>query len=414
MSFAAPCVGLAALVGGGILSAADGALLSLDRDGRDSGATPGSTRTAREPTHRSLSIGRLLGHLVVGAAIGQAVDVPARPELDKILLVAALVVTAVVLVEASARSVGYTLGGRALARLSPVVRLVEILVSPIVALGARVERMLYRLVPPPTAGAADRETSAEQFREVVAAEADVSVAEEALIHGVFSLNDTEVREIMVPRVDIVGVDATMPWSEALDRVRSFEHARFPVYDGTLDNVVGILYAKDLLPAVVVDEEPAGGWTTLMRPAVFVPTSKPIDAQLHDFKVSHTHIAIVSDEYGGTAGLVTIEDVLEEIVGEIHDEYDEENRAVEREGDTRFWVAGGVGVSELSDLLETEFGPQDVATVGGLVYSLFGRVPRAGESVSAGGYRIVVECVRRRRVERVYFERIESVPARPRP
>jgi CBS domain containing-hemolysin-like protein len=211
---------------------------------------------------------------------------------------------------------------------------------------------------------------------------------------------------MVPRVDIVGIAATTPWSEVLDRVRSSEHARFPVYDDTLDNILGILYAKDLLGTVATASEPLGGWLRLVRGAVFIPTTKTIDAQLRDFKSSRTHIAIVSDEYGGTAGLVTIEDVLEEIVGEIRDEYDVEEPAIEREGNARFWVAGNVPADELRELLGVDLGVNDVTTVGGLVYALFGRVPRSGESLTRAGVRVVVERIRRRRIERVYFERLQ--------
>ena len=215
-----------------------------------------------------------------------------------------------------------------------------------------------------------------------------------------------VRDIMVPRVDIVGIDLTAPWSEVVDRVRSSEHARFPVFDDTLDNITGILYAKDLLPFVIDDDEPMLGWPTLVRPAQFIPISKPLDLQLREFKASHTHIAIVSDEYGGTAGLVTIEDILEEIVGEIHDEYDDEEPEVEQEENRRFWVSGRLTIDELSELLGQDFSQDDVATVGGLVYETFGRVPRAGEAATIGAYKLVVERVRRRRIERVYFERLQ--------
>ncbi|HEY9230349.1 MAG TPA: hemolysin family protein, partial [Gemmatimonadaceae bacterium] len=246
--------------------------------------------------------------------------------------------------------------------------------------------------------------------EVVAAEADVSTAEEELIHGVFSLGVTEVQEIMVPRVDIVGMDVTTPWSEVLDRIRSSEHARFPVFRDTLDDVVGILYAKDLLAAIIADEEPDAGWLSLARPPAFIPVSKRIDAQLREFQATRAHIAIVSDEYGGTAGLVTIEDILEEIVGEIRDEYDVEEPQIQQEGSGRYWVSGGVLVEELSDLLDADFGVEDVTTVGGMVFALFGRVPRSGESVMHAGFRIVVERVRRRRIERVYFERLTPVGA----
>src|SRR5439155_18299175 len=178
-----------------------------------------------------------------------------------------------------------------------------------------VERALGRALPRAHESSVDREEGAEQFREVVAAEADVSAAEEELLHGIFSLGDTQVQEIMVPRVDVVGIDKTTPWSEVLDRVRSSEHARFPVFDDTLDDVIGILYAKDLLPTAVASSDAPEDWTRLVRPAQFIPATKTIDQQLRDFKAQRTHVAVVVDEYGGTAGLVTIEDVLEEIVGE---------------------------------------------------------------------------------------------------
>ena len=240
---------------------------------------------------------------------------------------------------------------------------------------------------------------------MVAAEAEVSPADEELLHGVFTLRDTEVREIMVPRVDVVGIEKSTPWSEMVDRVRSSEHARFPVFDDTLDNVIGILYAKDLLPEIVATREPPDDWTPLVRPASFIPATKTIDQQLRDFKAQRTHIAMVIDEYGGTAGLVTIEDVLEEIVGEIRDEYDEEEPNIRQEGREHFWVAGRVTLADLSELLGADFIREDLTTVAGLVYDAFGRVPQAGESKQIDGFRMVVERIRRRRIERVYFERI---------
>jgi CBS domain containing-hemolysin-like protein len=185
-----------------------------------------------------------------------------------------------------------------------------------------------------------------------------------------------------------------------------------VYDDTLDNVVGILYAKDLLPEVVASSEPPEDWTPLIRPAAFIPATKTIDQQLRDFKSQRTHIAMVMDEYGGTAGLVTIEDVLEEIVGDIRDEYDEEEPEVEQEGRERFWVAGRLTLTELSELLDAEFQREDLTTVAGFVYDAFGRVPRAGEWQVVKGYRVVVERVRRRRIERVYFERVSPAHDEP--
>jgi len=388
-------VGAAAL-----LAAADGALLATGL------SSPRPLISEPERAHRALALGRVLAHLMTGTAIALAISrLPLHPTVA-IALAALLVVASVTLVEGAARLAGFARGMATLQRLAPIVAVADLLLLPISWVGGAVERGLSRALPPADESSAQRETGVERFREVVAAEADVSQAEEDLLYGVFSLGDTAVQEIMVPRVDVVGIDKTTPWSEVLDRVRSSEHARFPVFEDTLDNVVGILYAKDLLPTVVAEAEP-DDWSTLMRPASFIPATKTIDQQLRDFKSQRTHIAIVIDEFGGTAGLVTIEDVLEEIVGDIRDEYDEEEQEIVQEGNERFWVSGRVSLFDLSEVIGVDFQREDVATVGGLVYDAFGRVPRAGEATTVSGFRVVVERVRRRRIERVYFERVPT-------
>jgi CBS domain containing-hemolysin-like protein len=235
--------------------------------------------------------------------------------------------------------------------------------------------------------------------------------EPAILRGVFSLEDTEVQEVMVPRVDILAVERDASWSAVMERVLSSEHARLPVYDDTIDHIVGILYAKDLLPIVLTRQAPDAGWPSLVRPATFVPGSKMIDAQLRDFRATGTHIAIVVDEYGGTAGLITIEDILEEIVGDIRDEYDVEESPIEEQEGRRYWVSGRVSLDDLSAALGHRFEREDVATVGGLIFQTLGRVPRAGEELTLDGFRIVVERVTRRRIERVYFERLEALAGR---
>jgi CBS domain containing-hemolysin-like protein len=183
-----------------------------------------------------------------------------------------------------------------------------------------------------------------------------------------------------------------------------------VYHETLDNIVGVLHAKDLVPSVGGLKPESEQWQDLVRPADFVPESKTLAAQLRDFQRGPSHLAIVVDEFGGTSGLMTLEDILEEIVGEIRDERDvDEKPAIERDGDQRFWVDGNVSLDELSGLLGMVFDREDVSTVGGLIYSELGRVPAAGEQMVIGDYRVVVEQVQRRRVRRVYFERLESTP-----
>ncbi|MBA3670496.1 MAG: HlyC/CorC family transporter [Gemmatimonadaceae bacterium] len=405
-------LGIGAVVFASIAAAADGALLGRVAHHDLPPAAAGSF-ARREHAHRALSLARLLAHLVAGAALARALDVRRGTGVNGSVAALAIGLVVVVLVEGVARSLGFAVGSSLARRLAPAIRGVELVLSPVLGAGVWLDGLFERLMPTPTTEerAEQREEATEQFRQVVASEASTTRDEQALLHGVFSLGDTPVREVMIPRVDMIGIEHATRWSEVVDRVRSSEHARFPVYDDTLDNIAGILYAKDLLPFVIDDDEPMLGWQTLVRPAAFIPTSKPIDAQLREFKASRTHIAIVTDEFGGTAGLVTIEDVLEEIVGEIQDEYDEEEPEVEQEGGRCFWVAGRITLEELSELLAQDFVREDVSTVGGLVYESFGRVPRAGESIVVGGYKLVVERVRQRRIERVYFERLDHAGRR---
>ena len=407
MNVTALVVAAGAVVLAAFAAAADGALLGGDPDPEPSPPVVGGLRR-RELAHRALALTRVLAHLAAGAAMARGFELTQADGVRGVLVMLTLALVTVMLVEGFARSLGFATAPRYAMELAPLVRGLEIVLAPVLRAGIALDTLFERLLPAPTVAerAEQLEEAAEQFRQVVAAEADVSRDEQALLHGVFSLTDTSVRDIMVPRVDIVGIELGTPWSEVVARVRSSEHARFPVFGDTLDDITGILYAKDLLPFVIDDDEPMLGWHTLVRPASFIPISKAIDVQLRDFKASRTHIAIVSDEYGGTAGLVTIEDILEEIVGEIHDEYDDEEPEVEQEEGRRFWVAGRLTIDELSELLGQDFSQHDVATVGGLVYEAFGRVPRPGESVNIGAYKLVVERLRRRRVERVYFERLQ--------
>jgi putative hemolysin len=392
-----------------LLSMADGALLATHAS-PEHASDSDAVRYRREREHRALAMGRVLLYLTVGAAIAQFFNFAAYPLLTRTLLQIIVALVIVAITESASRAIGQVYAAAVMRHVRPVTWAATVALTPAVALGTRLERLLNVAMPPQVHDEEDREASAEQFREVVAAEADISSAEEDLIHGVFTLGQTEVHEIMVPRVDIVGIEATTPWSEVVDRFRSSEHARLPVYEGTVDNIIGILYAKDLLPDVVSGEEEPADWHRLVRPPVLIPTSKHIDEQLREFQSSRTHIAIVADEYGGTAGLVTIEDILEEIVGEIRDEYDVEEPEIIQEGDTHFWVSGRVTLDELSERLGTDFSAEDVTTVGGLVYELWGRVPKGGESMVHGLFRIVVERVRRRRIERVYFERVAAAVA----
>lgn len=404
MTFLAGFIALAAATLAALCAFADGALLGLDADEPPSDARTRALLDRRERAHRALAFGRIVAQLVSGAAT--TVALLATDWLPAAWATPGVVVAGVALLgitEVGARAAGDVAGARGIARIAGIVEAVEWIGAPVVTFGQWADDALMALLPPPTPDEEDHEDAVERFREVVAAEADVSPQEEVLIHGVFSLGDTKVASIMVPRVDIVGLEQDTPWSEVVDRVRSARHARLVVYDGTLDEVVGILYAKDLLPALLADEEPAEGWRSLVKPAPFIPESKTVEAQLREFRSSHRHLAIVADEFGGTAGLVTLEDVLELIIGDIQDEGDAELPEVEREDGGRLWVAASVTLERLSELTDHDWTRGDVATIGGLVMEILGRVPKPGEAIFLDGYKLVVERVVRRRVERVYLE-----------
>jgi putative hemolysin len=229
-----------------------------------------------------------------------------------------------------------------------------------------------------------------------------SSAQRDMLLGVFTLADTTVAEVMTPRIDIVAVDTAADRAEVVKTLRSSEHARLLVYDGHPDAVIGVIYAKDILAIGPDDPRP---WRALIRPAAFVPEGKTLDRQVRDFQRGPSHLAVVVDEFGGTAGIVTLEDILEQIVGEIQDEYDTDEVApIQVVSEDHWRVEGGVALSELESVLGHSFDRDDVSTVGGLVLAEFGRVPRSGESIDVEGYRLVVEHVVRRRVKRIALHR----------
>jgi len=213
--------------------------------------------------------------------------------------------------------------------------------------------------------------------------------EREMIEGIFSFGDTVVREVMVPRVDIVALDQEASLQQALETVIAHGHSRIPVYDETIDNIVGILYAKDLLPGLRAGQ--AGmSLAGLLRPPHFVPETMKVDSLLKDLQARKVHLAMVVDEYGGTAGLATIEDLLEEIVGEIQDEYDVEEPSVSFVAEGELLADARVLLDDLNDLTGLHLEAQESDRLGGLVFERLGRVPRVGDEVQlADGVTITV-------------------------
>jgi CBS domain containing-hemolysin-like protein len=260
--------------------------------------------------------------------------------------------------------------------------------------------------------------SADELRLIVERGGEQGVLEaeeEQMINAVIELGDRRVHEVMVPRVAIAALGSDATFEQAIDLVIEVGHSRIPIYHDTIDEIVGILYAKDLLPYLKPDAEPRPPLRKLLRPPVLVPESMTVDDLLHEFQRRKVHIAIVLDEYGGTAGLVTIEDLLEEIVGEIQDEYDVEEPIVVRLSDHEARVDGRADVDELLELFDLDLQLDDAEeydTVGGLMYHRIGGVPSPGDTIEVDGLRLVVETTDGRRVGKVLVTR--QVEKRPEP
>ena len=260
----------------------------------------------------------------------------------------------------------------------------------------------------------EAQITAEELRLIVERGGEQGILEaeeEQMINAVIELGDRRIHEVMVPRIAIVSLPASSTFVEAIDRIIEEGHSRVPVYETSVDEIVGILYAKDLLPFLKSNADPRASLRSMLRTPVFVPESMTIDDLLHEFQRRKVHIAIVLDEYGGTAGLVTIEDLLEEIVGEIQDEYDVEEPLIEVLDDHSARIDGRSSVDDLLDIWDLKLQLEDedeYDTVGGLMYHRIGGIPQPGDEVRVDGLRLTVESTDGRRVAKVLVVRERHV------
>jgi CBS domain containing-hemolysin-like protein len=402
---------------GGLMAALDAALgvtsrqglVELAQAGRSAGAL---RRIADEPDAHSNAV--VFMRILAETTAAVLVTVALTLLFDSIwwaMLAAAVIMTGIsfVLVGASPRSWGRQHAKQLLGVAAPVVRGVRILLGPLahalVALGNRVTPGVAR-------GASF--ASEEQLLDMVDEAASQDLIEEddrELIHSVFEFTDTIVREVMVPRTDMVTVDAAASTREAMRVFLDKGVSRVPVVDDDADDVVGMLYLKDLVQFGFRDE---AGWrdapvSRISRRAVFVPESMKAESLLQQMKRDAVHVCLVVDEYGGVAGLVTLEDLIEELVGEIADEYDPRaEEAVELEPG-RYRVSARLGLDEVGDLFGLELDDEDVDSIGGLLGKVLGRVPQPGAMAEFGGLLLTggASRGRGRGLASVFVERAES-------
>lgn len=254
--------------------------------------------------------------------------------------------------------------------------------------------------------------SRKEIQAVIQTEVDLDAEEKSMLAGVLEVSETQVREVMVPRSQMIVIEIEQEFDEILSLIVASGHSRFPVIGADRDEVLGILLAKDLLRYFGRDEARQLTIQKLLRPAAVIPESKRLNALLKEFRASHNHMAIVVDEYGGVAGLLTIEDVLEEIVGEIDDEHDQQEAAFirpdgDRNGKPSFAVRALTRVEEFNDYFECALDDDEYDTIGGLVMHELGRLPRRGESVTFGGFEFAVIKADKRRIDALQVQRNES-------
>jgi hemolysin (HlyC) family protein len=273
-------------------------------------------------------------------------------------------------------------------------------------------RWLRRLRQGRTSEPRDREQIIEELRE--ASERGVIDADAlSMIEGVLEVADTQVRDIMIPRSQMVVIQRDDPPETILPVVVESGHSRFPVTGEDRDQVVGILLAKDLLKYFAeAGERLDFDIKEFLRPAIVVPESKRLNVLLKEFRGSHNHMAIVVDEYGGVSGLVTIEDVVEQIVGEIDDEYDvEDDQPIRRESPRQFVVRALTRIDEFNEYFDSAFTDEEFDTIGGLITQQLGRLPRRGDTVTVDGFEFRVVRADRRRIDTLRVTAPRDIPAR---
>ena len=254
------------------------------------------------------------------------------------------------------------------------------------------------------------ETELISMVEVGQEEGVLEQEEQKMIVSIFRLGDTLAREIMVPRIDILAFDADTPIDQALDALKHFGHSRVPVYKDTVDNILGLLYAKDLL-GIWREGKQNASLTEHLRPAYFVPEAKKVDELLAELQAERVHMAIVVDEYGGVAGIVTLEDIVEEIVGEIRDEYDQAEEVLYQAiNDGEYIFQGRIDLDDFNDIMGTSLPNSEADTLSGLIYSRIGRGPTSGDNVQIEDLQLIVEQVSGQRIRKVRAQKLPQESA----
>ena len=401
---------LGLIVLAGLLAAAETAISRMSRirafhlqdEGRRGGRA--LVRIAENPA-QYLNVVLLLVLLVQlgGTTLAAVVAIRHLHQIGEWVATGAMTLLLFVFAEVTPKTFAVQHTDRVAIRLAPVIVAITLGVGPF----ARLLIGLANVVLPGKGlpqGPFVTEQEIRAMAEVASEEEVIEEGEKELIHSIFEFGDTLVREVMVPRPDLVAAPMNSSMRQVLDLVLRHGFSRIPVYRNTLDDIEGVVYAKDLLRHLHAGKENVS-LDTIMREPFFVPETKKIDDLLRAMQVRRVHIALVTDEYGSVAGLVTIEDLLEELVGEIADEYDREEPQIEPVDDNTYRVNGRLSIDELNELLDAKLPHDESDTVAGLMYGLLGAVPTQGETVTYDNISFMAEKVQGRRIAKVLVRRL---------
>lgn len=293
-------------------------------------------------------------------------------------------------------------------RLTPLARFISLVMKPLLVIPIRLSNQGGEPQQLVTITDAELRTFVNASQRQGILEQD----ERQMIFSIFEFGDTLVREIMVPRIDIFALDITTPVEKAIGDVLETGYSRVPLYKEGIDNIQGILFTKDLLK-FGRGEHPIKSLQELLRPANFVPETKKLDDLLAEMQAGRMHIAIVVDEYGGVAGLVTLEDIVEEIVGEIRDEYDQgEEQPFQKISESEYSFSGRISLDEFNQIMESDLSKENADSLGGYIFSHLGRVPKVGERLEENGLILTIELISGRRVRRIRaHHNPEFIPAK---
>ena len=406
---------------GAVLAATDEALAAMGepraRVARDSGGRDAST-AARYLEHGKAIHMRLLGGRIL-ALVGTAIlarefgriFAPMWAQFGTVAVAAMVYATMI----GTASTVAERRASRVALPLLRYTRPLELLVTPFAAPLQWVADLVDRMFPPQPADDPDRVTEVvvEQIVQRGEELGSIDQRHAELLLSVLEFRETVAREVMVPRTSVVAIEVDTPLPDVIGRMSEEGHSRYPIFRGSMDHVVGVLYAKDLFRLIQVGRELEGKLEDHVRtPVFFAAESQKISDLLRQMQARHTHLAIVVDEYGGTSGMVTLEDIIEEIVGEIRDEHDGDDAPVKQIAPGRFMAKAEVSVHDLAEItgLRVPDGAARYESLGGMLIDLAGRVPRSGESIGIGDHDLIVRGADERRVTRVeVVERDRQLP-----